>query len=354
MDTESTRTEWIRQQNELRARRIANDQLDFSVNITPRHIDSAAVDSSSSAPPVDMLDPLVRDFVSSRGDTASFDSSFEGLRYVGGVDIGFDHEEDQRGVRGPREAIAGATAVAVLVVLELPTLKVVYKDMEEGRLTLPYIPTFLAFRELPLLLRLFARLRSHPTWAHVFPQVVLVDGNGILHPRMMGLAAHLGIVADVPTIGVAKNFLHMNAEHLTVDGVKAGMKALHEASTGAMLPADGSGQALRSMLAPQVQEVDSSSDVTGALSGLSAIAPSGTSHTDFMPLIGSSGQLYGVTLLPTPSTTNPIFVSPGHRVSARTTLFLAKKLSLFRIPEPVRQADKIGRLRLSQLAKSAG
>ncbi|KXS14048.1 endonuclease V [Gonapodya prolifera JEL478] len=351
MDTEITRNEWIRQQNELRARRIANDQLDFSVNITPRQTSSAAVDSSSSSTTLD-TEPLVRDFVSSRGDTAWFDSSFEGLRYVGGVDIGFDHEEDQRGVRGPRDATAGATAVAVLVVLELPTLKVVYKDMEEGRLTLPYIPTFLAFRELPLLLRLFARLRSHPTLAHVLPQVVLVDGNGILHPRMMGLASHLGIVADVPTIGVAKNFLQMNAEHLTMDGVKAGMKALHEVSTGVVLTVNGSGQA-PAMLAPQIQEVDSSSDVTGGSTGSTPSTPSNTPHADFMPLIGSSGQLYGASLLPTPSTTNPIFISPGHRVSPRTALFLAKKLSLYRIPEPVRQADKIGRQRLSQLAKSA-
>ncbi len=66
----------------------------------------------------------------------------------------------------------------------------------------PYIPGFLAFREVPHLLSCFRELREG-----FWPQVILVDGNGVLHPRGFGLASHLGVLLDLPTIGVGKNLL---------------------------------------------------------------------------------------------------------------------------------------------------
>jgi deoxyribonuclease V len=68
------------------------------------------------------------------------------------------------------------------------------------RIKFPYIPTYLAYRELPLFEKLIEQLK-------VRPSVLMVDGNGILHPYKIGIASHLGVVLDIPTIGVAKNLL---------------------------------------------------------------------------------------------------------------------------------------------------
>uniref|UniRef100_A0A0E0LED3 peptidylprolyl isomerase n=1 Tax=Oryza punctata TaxID=4537 RepID=A0A0E0LED3_ORYPU len=91
------------------------------------------------------------------------------LKYIGGVDISFSKEDP-------------STACAALVVLDAGTLEVVHEEFDVVRLQVPYIPGFLAFRE-----------------------VLMVDGNGLLHPRGFGLACHLGVLAGLPTIGVGKN-----------------------------------------------------------------------------------------------------------------------------------------------------
>eukprot|EP00047_Mylnosiga_fluctuans_P023705 m.144410 g.144410 ORF g.144410 m.144410 type:complete len:96 (+) comp9670_c0_seq9:438-725(+) len=79
-------------------------------------------------------------------------------------------------------------------------MEVVYSDCEMIKLTLPYISGFLAFREAPFLMRLLDRARA--TRPDQFPQVVIVDGNGVLHPRGFGLASHLGVLADVPCVSL--------------------------------------------------------------------------------------------------------------------------------------------------------
>ncbi|GIW25697.1 endonuclease V [Meiothermus sp.] len=84
-------------------------------------------------------------------------------------------------------------------------LEVAIAQMEETEL-FPYIPGYLSFREAPLYLAALARL-SHP------PGVLLVDGQGIAHPRRLGIAAHLGVHLDLPAIGVAKTLLFGKPEH---------------------------------------------------------------------------------------------------------------------------------------------
>lgn len=130
--------------------------------------------------------------------TLSADSDARPLRYVGGVDISFvkDNDED---------------ACASFIVLSYPQLKVVHKSIAMVKLTLPYLSTFLAFREAPHLVKLIEDLKHKKP--ELVPDVILVDGNGVLHPRGFGLASHLGVLVDIPTIGVAKSFLN-------VDGMK--------------------------------------------------------------------------------------------------------------------------------------
>lgn len=80
------------------------------------------------------------------------------------------------------------------------------------RLTVPYIPSFLSYRETPAYLELISSLRSELQKAgkeHQFPQVLLVDGNGRLHVRQAGVATAVGVHADIPTVGILPAFLAM-------------------------------------------------------------------------------------------------------------------------------------------------
>jgi deoxyribonuclease V len=89
---------------------------------------------------------------------------------------------------------------AVVVVMQWPRLEEIDMAWEKGPISFPYIPGFLTFREGPLILRAWKKL-------HHYPDLIFVDGQGIAHPRCMGLAAHLGVLLDTPAIGCAKSSL---------------------------------------------------------------------------------------------------------------------------------------------------
>ena len=108
------------------------------------------------------------------------------LRYVAGTDVSF--------------SLSDVTVWAGVVVLEYPGLEPVEKRWVRGQSSFPYIPGLLGFREIPTLASALSKLKT-------IPDLILCDGQGIAHPRRMGLATHLGLLVNCATIGCAKSRL---------------------------------------------------------------------------------------------------------------------------------------------------
>ncbi|KAL2236829.1 UNVERIFIED_CONTAM: Endonuclease V [Sesamum indicum] len=134
--------EWIEIQDSLKKRLITDDEFDWKL------------------PPMKDQD--------SEGMEENQDSNVEILKYVGGVDLSFSRNDS-------------LIACATLVVLDISTLEVVHEDSSIIKLRIPYVPGFLAFREAPVLLELLKKMET--TSPTLYPQVLMVDGNGLLHPR---------------------------------------------------------------------------------------------------------------------------------------------------------------------------
>ncbi|MEQ5801480.1 deoxyribonuclease V [Halomonas sp. H10-9-1] len=191
------------------------------------------------------------------------------VRRIAGVDIGFED--------------GGATTRAAVVVLAWPpepagSLAVVEQAVHREPTRMPYIPGLLSFREVPAALGAFATLTTRP-------QLVMVDGQGIAHPRRLGVASHLGLWLDLPTIGVAKTRL-------------CGRHAEPGPWRGDWVPLADSG-------------AEGEEEVIGAV-------------------------------LRSRAKVKPIFVSSGHRVSLPTALdWVIRCLGRTKLPEPTRLADRL-------------
>ncbi|CAN7275318.1 deoxyribonuclease V [Pseudoxanthomonas sp. LjRoot168] len=180
-------------------------------------------------------------------------------RWLGGFDVGFEDD--------------GATTRAAAVLLDAGTLQPTAMEVVRLPTSMPYVPGLLSFRELPALVAALGRL------PHV-PDLAFVDGQGIAHPRRLGIAAHFGVVTGLPAVGVAKNVLC----------------GQHEAP--------------------------------GALAG------------ERTPLL-HRGDHIGWVLRSKPRC-NPLIVSPGHRVSMQGALdWVLRTLRGYRLPEPTRLADRL-------------
>ncbi|KAJ4826145.1 hypothetical protein Tsubulata_030552 [Turnera subulata] len=248
--TSDTTQDWITIQDSLKKRLITED--DFAWKL-PQH----GIKSSSSV---------------------TFAEQEEVLKYVGGVDVSYSKEEP-------------SVAFAILVVLDVESLQVVYHDFSLVTPTVPYIPGFLAFREAPILLQLLEKMKDSSS--SFYPQV-----SPLLVPLLgFGLACHLGVLADLPTIGIGKNLHH-------VDGLThTGLRQLIESK-------ENSGE-------------------------------------DFVTLIGRSGFIWGAAMRSTEGSVKPIFISIGHRVSLGTAIKVVKLTCKYRVPEPIRQV----RLLASEILK---
>jgi len=127
------------------------------------------------------------------------------VKTVAGVDISFDRGSD--------------VMHAAIIVLQLPELNPIARSLISDETSFPYIPGLLAFRELPVLFNAWKQLK-------IKPDVLILDGHGIAHPRRMGIATHFGIETDHPTIGCAKNIL--TGRHGSLGDKKGQHSALRE------------------------------------------------------------------------------------------------------------------------------
>lgn len=338
-----------------------------------------------------------------------------------GDDDGHDHDHDDDKIMSnaadthqPVVAAGDETgddeqAVAVYVIVDRRTMKVVYHDHIFFDLDVPYIPTYLAFREIaPLEQLVQQQIQNHPD---VTPQAILVDGNGILHPRHAGIACFLGTRTDIPTIGIGKSLLYeggwtRESVDETVDDF---VKHMHATV--------GQNQTLASQLSryrglivkrttpppstagtgnsddPAMQDdgdvamyhpfssTASSAETFDRKKALQDLAPfcnglaiplAVSDHDSKLKtmideyseatrfpvlgcaLVGHGGQIAATTnSAPRGGSSKPIFVSVGHNMSSQESVQVAASLSLTRIPEPVRQADLYGREIMRQRAAAA-
>jgi deoxyribonuclease V len=168
---------------------------------------------------------------------------------------------------------------AVVVVLKFPELEIIEVAEEVRKVQIPYIPGYLNFREGPSFLRTYQKLKTQP-------DLTLIDGNGIAHPRKMGLASYVGVVLDIPTIGCAKSpfFAH-----------------------------------------------DPPADNRGAYSLYK----------------NRNDEMVGYCLR-TRTSVKPVFVSPGHRMDFDFSREIVLACSKFRIPEPIRIAHNMAKRLFSE------
>jgi len=254
------------------------------------------------------------------------------LQFIAGTDISFVKDSN-------------VSVSCIAVTTAPPENTLVWSQTRVCSIDVPYIPGFLAFREVGPLMDIAESLRAEcaaaggatatdsqsmpgsqstddslqavdsdaasgrwpvVTWRHPsiqvqWPDVFLVDGNGALHPRAFGLACHLGVLLRAPTIGIGKKLM-------AVDGLRR--------------------EALMALIHAEHGE--------GGM----------RQQGDYTMLVGASGATHGAAVILGNKARNPTYVSVGHMVDLDTAVRVAVAASAHRVPEAIRQADHIGRERV--------
>ncbi|MBC8102090.1 MAG: deoxyribonuclease V [Cytophagales bacterium] len=192
----------------------------------------------------------------------------EAIRFVAGIDASY---------RQPKQGETGdGTSYAVVVVLRFPDLELVDQATATEPTVFPYVPGLLSFRETPPVLKALAKLA-------IKPDLLMLDGQGIAHPRRFGIACHVGLLTDTPALGVAKSVLTGRYENL------------------------------------------------------------GDAPGDTAPLL-YRGETIGMALR-SKARTNALILSAGHKIDLPTTVRMVLAcLRGYRLPETTRQADKISKI----------
>jgi deoxyribonuclease V len=189
----------------------------------------------------------------------TYDQFPQPIRYVAGVDVGFkDHYRITQAAVG---------------VLSFPALEKIEYAIAQSPTTFPYIPGLLSFREVPTIIQALEKLETTP-------DLILCDGQGVAHPRRFGLACHLGVLIDKPTIGAAKSRLVGTHDELSPE-------------KGAWVP------------------------------------------------LWDNGEVVGAVVR-TRTNVKPLYISAGHRISLRSAIDVVLACTpKYRLPETTRWADQL-------------
>jgi len=188
-------------------------------------------------------------------------NTFLELRTIGGADVAYSKDET---------TLSGAIAI-----LSFPELRPLDFALIRGNSPFPYVPGLFAFREGPILIRAFRKLR-------IKPDLMIFDGQGIAHPRGLGLASHMGLWFDLPSIGCGKTYF---IGHFFSPGLSKG----------------------------NFEWIEMEGNKVGAV-------------------------------LRTKDNVRPLFISPGHRIDLMTSIqIILKTCKGYRIPEPLRRAHHLSR-----------
>jgi deoxyribonuclease V len=194
-------------------------------------------------------------------------NGFSKVRTVGGADVSY---------------AGGHSLLAVVLIFSYPDLKLLDSSSAAGKISFPYIPGLLAFREGPILIKAYEKLK-------VKPDVMIFEGQGIAHPRGLGMASHVGLWLDIPSIGCTKTPL-LKTE-ITV----------------------------------------------------------GLSKGNHQPVLREGVEVGAIVR--TKTNVKPLFVSPGYRVDLPTSLQITLETCKdVRMPEPLRRADMVSRIALKAAA----
>lgn len=185
------------------------------------------------------------------------------VKTVAGIDLGYDAQAD--------------LARAVVVVLKFPELELIESSEAILPIQFPYVPGLLSFRETPVAVKALEKLERAP-------DLILCDGQGIAHPRRFGIACHIGLITNIPSVGVAKSLL--------------------------------------------VGKYGSLSETRGSVA----------------PLV-HRGEQVGAALR-TKDRVQPVYVSAGHKISLETALdYVLQCTPKYRLPETTRLADRMASYR---------
>lgn len=195
------------------------------------------------------------------------ENDFAALDVIAGIDCSYDLKSN--------------LSRAVIVIMRAGELQPVEVVQAQIPTEFPYIPRLLSFREIPVILAALRQLKT-------MPDLLMVDGQGIAHPRRLGIAAHLGALLDMPAVGVAKSRLWGKYKEPGME------KFAHE-------------------------------------------------------ILSDKNERIG-TVLRSKDNVKPLFISPGHRMDHETSVrMVCDSLRHHRLPEPTRIADKISKLPMGEL-----
>jgi deoxyribonuclease V len=207
------------------------------------------------------------------------------FKYIAGADVSYlpertiqsgTHQNEPVGRAGKRRSAGTKRSrmfYASVVVFELETMKMIEAVTVSGKVDFPYIPGLLSFRESPILLKAFAKIKLNP-------DAVILDAQGIAHPRGIGLASHIGLLLDKPSIGCAKTRL--------------------------------------------IGDYNEVGEEVGCYSHLTV-----------------KDKVVGAVLR-TRKNVKPVFVSPGHKIDLDTSIDLVlNSCRGYRLPEPIREAHNL-------------